>query len=84
MYTNKTAVMHKQWCNTKKKNNSTAISVVLPLVCRNKFINKFISMYLHMLYGLVCHNNFLEDEVCHAVEKVENHCEISVQFLYDF
>jgi len=29
---------------------------------------------LHILYGLVCRENFVGDEVCYIVKNVENHC----------
>jgi len=28
---------------------------------------------LQILYGMVCHENFVRDEVCCIVKKVENH-----------
>jgi hypothetical protein len=28
---------------------------------------------VHMIYGLVCRENFVGDEVCRIVKKVENH-----------
>jgi len=54
-------------------------------VCREKYVNSFISMYLYVviyynilyiLYGLVCRGNVVGDEVCHMVKKVENYWSI--------
>jgi hypothetical protein len=28
---------------------------------------------VHIIYGLVCRENFVGDEMCHIVKKVENH-----------
>jgi hypothetical protein len=29
---------------------------------------------VHIIYGLVCRENFIGDEMCRIVKKVENHC----------
>jgi hypothetical protein len=31
---------------------------------------------VHIIYGLVCRENLVGDEVCRIVKKVENHCSI--------